>query len=81
MGLLSAVLTAPLAPVRGVVWVGERLVEEAQRVRAESVRLRLAQLEEDLRAGRIDEPTFDRLEEQLWEELGPAPIPERLVNR
>jgi hypothetical protein len=31
MGLLSGLLTLPLAPVRGTVWIAERLLEEAER--------------------------------------------------
>ena len=29
MGLLSGLLTLPVAPVRGVVWVAERMLDEA----------------------------------------------------
>jgi Gas vesicle protein G len=31
VGLISGLLTLPLAPVRGTVWVAERLLEEAER--------------------------------------------------
>ena len=31
MGLLTGLLTLPLAPVRGTVWIAERLLEEAER--------------------------------------------------
>ena len=31
MGLLTGLLTLPLAPVRGTLWVAERLLEEAER--------------------------------------------------
>ena len=31
MGLISGLLTLPLAPVRGVAWVAEILAEEAER--------------------------------------------------
>jgi hypothetical protein len=31
MGLLTGLLTLPLAPVRGTVWIAEQLLEEAQR--------------------------------------------------
>ena len=31
MGLFSALLTLPLAPVRGTIWIAEQLLEEAER--------------------------------------------------
>jgi hypothetical protein len=31
MGILIALITLPLAPVRGTIWIGERLMEEAER--------------------------------------------------
>jgi len=30
MGLITGLLTLPLAPVRGTVWLAERMVEEAE---------------------------------------------------
>ena len=30
MGLIMGLLTLPLAPVRGTVWIAERLEEQAQ---------------------------------------------------
>lgn len=47
MGLMTALLTLPLAPVRGVVWVGEVLADEAERQleEANSPERRLAELE------------------------------------
>jgi len=30
MGLISAILTAPLAPVRGVVWVAEQVPDRRE---------------------------------------------------
>jgi Gas vesicle protein G len=31
MGLLTALVTLPLAPVRGTIWIAEVLLEEAER--------------------------------------------------
>jgi hypothetical protein len=31
MGLLTGLLTLPLAPVRGTIWIAEQLLEEAER--------------------------------------------------
>ena len=30
MGLITGILTLPLAPVRGVAWIGERVQEQAE---------------------------------------------------
>ncbi len=69
MGLISRLLTLPLAPVGGVVWVAEHLEEEAQRVLAETeaqaLRQQLQQLTDALDRGEIDEAEFERHEEEL----------------
>src|SRR5881275_1276931 len=31
MGLISGLLTLPLAPVRGTIWIAEQLLEQAER--------------------------------------------------
>ena len=31
MGLITGLLTLPLAPIRGTVWIAEQLLEEAER--------------------------------------------------
>jgi hypothetical protein len=71
MGLISGLLTLPLAPVRGVAWVGEQVAAEAERERSDETRVRreLAQLELDLELGRIDEREFEQLEDALLERL------------
>ena len=71
MGLITGLLTLPLAPVRGVAWVAEQVAEEAEREADEqmSVRRALAQLEADLEMGRIDEDEFERREDELLERL------------
>ncbi|MEV8098214.1 gas vesicle protein GvpG [Kitasatospora sp. NPDC085879] len=71
MGLLAQILTLPLAPVRGTVWVLERIVETAENEYYDPapVERELAGLESDLLAGRIDEETFDRREDELLDRL------------
>lgn len=66
MGLFSAVLLAPLAPVRAIGWVSEQLLAEAERVQAEQWRADLRELELQLQNGVITEEQFDRYEEDLW---------------
>lgn len=71
MGLLGGLLTLPLAPARGLVWVLEQAVAEAEaelndprRVRAE-----LAEASAALDRGEIDEQTYEELEEELLDRL------------
>ena len=74
MGLISGLLTLPLAPVRGVAWVGEQVALEAERELDDETRVKreLGQLELDLELGRIDEPTFEAREDELLERLARA---------
>ena len=74
MGLISGVLTLPLAPVRGLAWVAGQLQDEAEsrlydqdRIRAE-----LLQLELDSEEGLIDEPERAARENDLFERLAVA---------
>ncbi|MET9111029.1 gas vesicle protein GvpG [Streptomyces zhihengii] len=71
MGLFTQLVTLPLAPVRGVVWVSERVLEvaEDQYYDPEPVHRALADLEQRLLSGEIDEETFDRLEDELLDRL------------
>ncbi|MFB7668207.1 gas vesicle protein GvpG [Kitasatospora sp. NPDC056138] len=71
MGLLTQILTLPLAPVRGTVWVLERVVEAAEDEYYDPapVEQELAALERALLAGDIDEETFDQREDELLDWL------------
>ncbi|WP_406016012.1 gas vesicle protein GvpG [Streptomyces sp. NBC_00984] len=71
MGLLTQLATLPLAPVRGVAWVMERVVEAAENEYYDPtpVERELAALERALVAGDIDEETFDRREDELLDRL------------
>ncbi|MER8001245.1 MULTISPECIES: gas vesicle protein GvpG [unclassified Streptomyces] len=71
MGLFTQLATLPLAPVRGVGWVAERVKEaaEEQYYDPAPVEQELAELEKELLAGRIDEETFDRREDELLDRL------------
>ncbi|GAA3772095.1 gas vesicle protein GvpG [Streptomyces phyllanthi] len=78
MGLLSALLTAPLAPVRGVVWVADQLAEAADREVNDpaAVRARLAALNQALEDGDIDLAAFEREEDRLLDRLEARTGPE-----
>ena len=69
MGLITGLLTLPLAPVRGVAWVAELLAEEAQRQLAEqeSPQRALAELEAAYAAGEISDEDFAAAESELIE--------------
>ncbi|WP_354645321.1 gas vesicle protein GvpG [Kitasatospora camelliae] len=71
MGLFTEIVTLPLAPVRGTVWVLKRLVEAAEDEYYDPapVEEELAALERALLAGQIDEETFDRREDELLDRL------------
>ncbi|MGW0994270.1 gas vesicle protein GvpG [Streptomyces sp. NPDC002520] len=71
MGLLTQLLTFPLAPVRGVGWVVDRVVEAAEReyYDPEPVERELAALESALLEGRIDQESFDEREDRLLDRL------------
>jgi hypothetical protein len=67
MGLIGGLLTLPLAPARGLAWVIEQVVDEAEaqlydprRIRAE-----LAEASAALDRGELDEETYDEIEREL----------------
>src|SRR5438270_13649167 len=74
MGLFTGLLTLPLAPVRGVMWVAEQVTEEAERQLYDEDRIRaeLLQLELDAEEGKIDEEEQLRKEQELFERLAAA---------
>jgi hypothetical protein len=74
MGLFTALLTLPLAPVRGVVWVAEQVTEEADRQLYDESRIRgeLLQLELDAEDGKLDPEERQALEDQLFERMAVA---------
>jgi gas vesicle protein GvpG len=71
VGLLGEILLLPFAPVRGSAWVVRQVLSEAERIYYDpaAVRAELAQLEERLEAGEIDEEEFDRREDELLDRL------------
>jgi hypothetical protein len=71
MGLFTGLLTLPLAPVRGVAWIAEQVVDEADRQLYDegSIRRELLQLEIDADDGKLDEGEREELEEALLTRL------------
>jgi gas vesicle protein GvpG len=71
MGLLTGLLTLPLAPVRGTVWVAEKLAAEAERQLSEeqSPRRRLVVAERQLELGLLTIDEYEVIEEEALELL------------
>ncbi|MCX5079149.1 gas vesicle protein GvpG [Streptomyces sp. NPDC054949] len=71
MGLLTYLLTLPVAPVRAVTWVAQRVVDQAEEEYYDPAPIwrRLAELEQQLLRGEIDQETFDRQEDELIDRL------------
>ncbi|MFE7749576.1 gas vesicle protein GvpG [Streptomyces sp. NPDC057428] len=74
MGLVSGLLLLPLAPVRGVVWVAEKVNEAADRELHDPgvIRAQLAALNDELEDGGISLEEFEREEEKLLDRLHAA---------
>jgi hypothetical protein len=74
MGLFSALLTLPLAPVRGVAWVAEQVADEAdsQLYDEDRIRAELLQVELDAEEGRLDDEERRALEDRLFERMAVA---------
>ena len=82
MGLLGEIFLLPLAPVRGVTWIAEKVRDEAVRERDAStdVEAALAELDRQLEAGELSKDEAERREEELLETMllqsdagGPGP--------
>jgi hypothetical protein len=73
MGLFTALITLPLAPVRGTVWVAERLQEQAEQelVQADEVSIQqgLMEIEALRQEGSMDEAELEDAENTLIERL------------
>jgi cytochrome c-type biogenesis protein CcmI len=71
MGLITGLLTWPLAPVRGVAWIAEQVRQEAERQWTDPAALQdaLADVQARREAGLIDDAEADRLEDELIERL------------
>jgi hypothetical protein len=71
MGLLTGLLTLPLAPVRGTMWVAEQLATAAERELDDEARVRrlLIEAEIDFEAGRLTEQQYELIEDELLDRL------------
>ena len=71
MGLITGLLTLPLAPVKGVAWIADQVRQEAERQWNDpaAVQDALDDVQARREAGLIDDAEADRLEEDLIERL------------
>ena len=74
MGLLSGLVTLPLAPVRGTMWIAERLLDEAERQRRDPrvVEAQLLEAEEAHQRGELTAVELDLIEDELIGRLLPG---------
>jgi hypothetical protein len=74
MGLLMGLITLPLAPVRGTMWVAERLLEEAERKLddPQNIAAQLDDIERRFERGEISAEEYELLEDALMRRLTPG---------
>ncbi|MDT0382343.1 gas vesicle protein GvpG [Streptomyces sp. DSM 42041] len=82
MGIFTELCLLPLAPVRGVVWVADRMADAAEEeLRAPAaVHMRIRALNDILEAGEISLHEFEQEEERLLDLLEP-PVPPAPAGR
>jgi cytochrome c-type biogenesis protein CcmH/NrfG len=78
VGLLSGLFTGPLAPVRGVVWIAERVEEVAERELSDPdvIRQRLEEVEIARDAGEITDEEAAEQEAVLVRRLMASRFPD-----
>ena len=71
MGLITGLLTLPLAPLRGTVWIAEKLQEQAElEMNDESALIAsLMELDEMRASGALEEAEIAAAEDELVERL------------
>lgn len=74
MGFFTGLITLPLAPVRGTVWMAEKIAQEAERQMYDESRLRreLMQLELEHEDGLVDDKQYDERVDGLLEAIAQA---------
>lgn len=71
MGLITGLLTLPLAPVRGTMWIAERIYEQAELEQNDesAIRTALIKLDEARASGAFEDEELDAAEDELIERL------------
>jgi len=68
---VTGLLTLPLAPVRGTIWLAERLLEEAERELndPQAIEQLLLEAEQQFERGEISEEELELIEDELLRRL------------
>ena len=71
MGLISALVKLPLAPLTGTVWIAEQIQAQAQAEYYDegAIQAQLREIDEARRAGTLDDADADAAEDALMERL------------
>lgn len=71
MGLVTGLLGLPLLPVRGVMWLAEQVLEQAEEQYYDPSRIRaqLEQVDEARRTGELSEEECAEIENELLQRL------------
>ena len=71
MGLVTGLLGLPLAPVRGVMWLAEQVLEQAEEQFYDPARIRaqLEQVDKARRSGELSEEECVEIENELLQRL------------
>jgi hypothetical protein len=71
MGLLTGLLLLPLAPIRGTIWIAEKLAAYAEHELndEQAIRRLLLEAEAALEAGELTEAEYDQIEDKLLDRL------------
>jgi hypothetical protein len=71
MGLFTGLLLLPLAPVRGTIWIAERLMDYAENELGDepTVRRLLAEAELAHESGELTQAEYEAVEDELLERL------------
>ena len=69
--MILGLLTLPLAPVRGVVWLADQILEEAERQWYDpaAIQAALLDVQEKREAGELRDDEAEQLEEELVSRL------------
>lgn len=67
MGLLTSIVSLPLAPVRGVLWLGELIQDQVEQQMHDpaTIRRELEEIEEAAAAGRISEEEREQAQQAV----------------
>jgi hypothetical protein len=71
MGFLTGLILLPLAPLRGTIWIAEKLAEVAERELDDeaAVRRLLVEAEIAFESGELTEAEYELVEDELLERL------------